>query len=129
MVELFEEAGTPRGVLNFVTGLGNEIGEALSTHPDVQGVAFTGSYLVGSHIYREFSKVRPRPVVAEMGGKNPVIITRNADLDLAATGVVYRTPTAIGAAPKGEIPTIISKFGFIPFVKQSDNTFCKTVTT
>jgi phosphate transport system substrate-binding protein len=46
-----------------------------------------------------------------------------------ATGTVYRTPTAIGATPKGEIPSIISKWGFIPFVAQSDGTFCVTVTT
>jgi 1-pyrroline-5-carboxylate dehydrogenase len=84
--ECFADAGLPKGVLNFVTGLGNEIGEALSGHPDVQGVAFTGSYRVGSHIYREFSRKRPRPVIAEMGGKNPVIVTRNADLDKAVEG-------------------------------------------
>jgi 1-pyrroline-5-carboxylate dehydrogenase len=84
--ECLRDAGLPEGALNFVTGIGNEIGEALSSHPGVQGIVFTGSYKVGSHIYREFSKVRPRPVIAEMGGKNPVIVTRNADLDKAVEG-------------------------------------------
>jgi 1-pyrroline-5-carboxylate dehydrogenase len=86
--ECLAEAGLPAGAINIVTGRGNEIGEALSSHPDVQGVAFTGSALVGSKIYRDFSQKRPRPVIAEMGGKNPVIVTDRADLDKAVEGTV-----------------------------------------
>jgi 1-pyrroline-5-carboxylate dehydrogenase len=84
--ECLADAGLPRGALNFVTGSGNQIGEALSSHSLIDGVVFTGSYQVGSHIYREFSKIRPRPVIAEMGGKNPVIVTKYADLDKAVEG-------------------------------------------
>ncbi|MBV9281742.1 MAG: aldehyde dehydrogenase family protein [Chloroflexi bacterium] len=84
--ECLRDAGLPPGAINYLTGLGNEIGEALSSHPDVEGIAFTGSFKVGSHIYREFSKVRPRPVIAEMGGKNPTIVTRHADLEKAVEG-------------------------------------------
>jgi 1-pyrroline-5-carboxylate dehydrogenase len=80
------EAGLPKGALNFVTGRGGNLGEALSSNHDVDGIVFTGSFEVGRHIYREFSKERPRPVIAEMGGKNPVIVTKNADLDKAVEG-------------------------------------------
>jgi 1-pyrroline-5-carboxylate dehydrogenase len=86
--ECLADAGLPDGTLNFVTGAGNETGEALSTHPGVEGVAFTGSFAVGTHIFREFTSERPRPVIAEMGGKNPVIVTDRADLDKAVEGTV-----------------------------------------
>lgn len=86
--ECLADAGLPRGVLNFVTGLGYEIGEALSSHEDVEGIAFTGSAKVGTKIYRDFSHDRPRPTIAEMGGKNPVIVTDRADLDKAVEGTV-----------------------------------------
>lgn len=81
-----QDAGIPAGVLNYVTGSGNKIGEALSRHPDVDGIVFTGSRAVGTQIFREFSHARPRPCIAEMGGKNPVIVTNNADLDKAVEG-------------------------------------------
>lgn len=80
------EAGLPPGVLNFLTGSGNETGEALSANKDVEGIVFTGSKAVGCHIYSEFSRERPKPCITEMGGKNPVIITDHADLDKAVEG-------------------------------------------
>jgi 1-pyrroline-5-carboxylate dehydrogenase len=88
VAEVFEEAGVPAGVFNMVTG-GKETGRALVEHPDVAGITFTGSYKVGMEIYRE-SATGPhaRPVLAEMGGKNAAIITRNADLEKAVQGVV-----------------------------------------
>ena len=84
--ECLSEAGLPPGVLNMVTGAGNETGEALSNHPLVRGIAFTGSRAVGTHIYTEFSRNYPRPCIAEMGGKNPVIITESADMEKAVEG-------------------------------------------
>jgi 1-pyrroline-5-carboxylate dehydrogenase len=84
--ECFAAAGLPAGAVNFISGFGNEIGEALSSQPGVDGIAFIGSYRVGTHIAREFSRTRPRPVIAEMGGKNPVIVTDKADLDKAVEG-------------------------------------------
>lgn len=84
--ECLVQAGLPAGVLNMVTGLGNEIGEALSSHRGVEGIAFTGSKAVGCNIYAQFSAERPRPCITEMGGKNPVIVTNHADLDRAVEG-------------------------------------------
>ena len=88
LMQAFREAGIPDGVLNYVTGAGPEVGEALVRHPDVAGVTFTGSSEVGMGIARAFAQGRwPRPCIAEMGGKNPVIVTRHADLERAAMGI------------------------------------------
>jgi 1-pyrroline-5-carboxylate dehydrogenase len=79
----------PDGVFNFVTGPGRSVGQTLVDHPDVSGITFTGSYDVGMSILRNFSHSKyPRPVIAEMGGKNPTIISKKADLDKAAMGVM-----------------------------------------
>jgi 1-pyrroline-5-carboxylate dehydrogenase len=84
--ECLRDAGLPAGTLNFVTGHGNKIGELLSGHPGVDGIVFTGSAQVGTRLFREFSRQRPRPCIAEMGGKNPTIVTQHADLDKAVEG-------------------------------------------
>jgi 1-pyrroline-5-carboxylate dehydrogenase len=89
LTECFRDAGVPAGVFNFVTGSGRTVGQGIIDHPDVDGITFTGSYDVGMHILRTFSKGQyPRPVIAEMGGKNPTIISNKADLDKAAMGVM-----------------------------------------
>jgi 1-pyrroline-5-carboxylate dehydrogenase len=89
LAECFREAGLPDGVFNYVTGPGSTLGQALIDHPDVNGVTFTGSYDVGMGIYRDFAKGQyVRPIVLELGGKNPAIVSRNADLDRAAIGIV-----------------------------------------
>ncbi|MEZ4516794.1 MAG: aldehyde dehydrogenase family protein [Chloroflexota bacterium] len=83
----FRDAGIPDGVFNFVTGGGRSVGQTLVDHPDVAGITFTGSYDVGMNILRNFVQGRyPRPCVAEMGGKNPTIVSNKADLDKAALG-------------------------------------------
>jgi 1-pyrroline-5-carboxylate dehydrogenase len=83
------DAGLPDGVFNFVTGGGRAVGQPLIDDPRVDGITFTGSYDVGMHIYRSFAAGRyPRPCIAEMGGKNPAIVSRNANLEDAATGIV-----------------------------------------
>ena len=88
LMDAFREAGIPDGVVNYVTGSGAEVGEALVRHPDVAGITFTGSTEVGMGIARRFGEGRwPRPCIAEMGGKNPVIVTRHADLGRAASGI------------------------------------------
>jgi 1-pyrroline-5-carboxylate dehydrogenase len=74
--------------LNVITGPGGVAGAALVEHPGVDGITFTGSYDVGMHIYREFPKRYPQPAICEMGGKNPAIVSRKADLDKAAEGVM-----------------------------------------
>lgn len=83
--QLMADAGLPDGVLNVVTG-GDAAGRAL-VEADVDGITFTGSYEVGMSIYKNFSERVPKPVIAEMGGKNPAIVTASADLDEAAEGV------------------------------------------
>lgn len=89
LVRCFLDAGLPEGVINFVTGGGSTVGEGLISSDKADGITFTGSYDVGMHIYRTFAGGRyPRMCIAEMGGKNPVIISRKADLDAAANGVM-----------------------------------------
>ena len=87
--ECLLEAGLPDGVFNFVTGPGSTLGQALIENPRVAGVTFTGSFDVGMKIFRDFAH-GPwiRPTILELGGKNPAIVSRNADLDDAATGIV-----------------------------------------
>jgi 1-pyrroline-5-carboxylate dehydrogenase len=87
--ECLRDAGFPEGVVNFVTGPGSTLGQALVDHPEVDGATFTGSFDVGMGLYRSFANGKyVRPVILEMGGKNPAIVSKNADLERAATGIV-----------------------------------------
>jgi RHH-type proline utilization regulon transcriptional repressor/proline dehydrogenase/delta 1-pyrroline-5-carboxylate dehydrogenase len=90
LMEVFTEAGFPRGVLNYLPGAGEEIGPVLTRHPDVAIIAFTGSRNVGLSINRqaaETSSDHVKRVIAEMGGKNAIIVDDDADLDEAVRGV------------------------------------------
>jgi 1-pyrroline-5-carboxylate dehydrogenase len=86
--EALRDAGLPPGVFNLVTGPGETVGAELQENPGIDGMVFTGSYDVGMKLYRTFTKDYPRPIITEMGGKNPAIVTRNADLDEAAEGAM-----------------------------------------
>jgi 1-pyrroline-5-carboxylate dehydrogenase len=86
--EALRDAGLPEGVFNLVTGPGETVGAELEENPGIDGLVFTGSYEVGMKLYRGFTKDYPRPIITEMGGKNPAIVTRKADLDEAAEGVM-----------------------------------------
>src|SRR5213083_2650564 len=86
--ELFHEAGLPPGVLNYVTGAGATVGQELVDNPEVDGFVFTGSRAVGLQAFRAFTQNRPKPIITEMGGKNPTIVTGSADLERAALGVM-----------------------------------------
>ncbi|MFN8597369.1 MAG: aldehyde dehydrogenase family protein [Anaerolineae bacterium] len=89
LAECFRDGGVPEGVFNYVTGGGATIGQELISNPIVDGITFTGSYDVGMHIYKTFATGKyPRPCIAEMGGKNPAIVTAKADLDVAAQGIM-----------------------------------------
>ncbi len=88
LFRIMERSGAPKGVYNFVTGPGSTVGAELIENPNVAGVVFTGSYDVGSRSFVEFQRRVPRPFVAEMGGKNATIVTRSADLEKAADGVL-----------------------------------------
>ena len=83
----FADAGLPPGVFNFVTGPGATVGAELQENREVDGLVFTGSKEVGMRVYKNFAKEFPKPVIAEMGGKNPAIVTVTADLDAAAEGI------------------------------------------
>jgi 1-pyrroline-5-carboxylate dehydrogenase len=86
--EALRDAGLPDGVFNLVTGPGETVGQELEENPGIDGMVFTGSYEVGMKLHRSFTRDYPRPIITEMGGKNPAIVTRNADLDEAAEGVM-----------------------------------------
>jgi 1-pyrroline-5-carboxylate dehydrogenase len=94
VVEILEQAGLPPGVVNFVPGSGEEVGDFLVQHPRVRFVSFTGSREVGTRIYAEAARVRPgqrwlKRVVAEMGGKDAIVVDDSwDDLDAAAAGAV-----------------------------------------
>lgn len=84
--ECLLEAGVPAGVVQLLPG-GDDVGKAIVDHPGVDGLTFTGSYDAGMSIRARFGPAYPKPVVAEMGGKNPTVVSRHADLDAAALGV------------------------------------------
>lgn len=91
--EVLKEAGLPDGVVNYLPGDPVEIGDILTTHPLVRFINFTGSAAVGAMLYEKASKVQPgqkflRRVVAEMGGKDAIVVAADADLDAAAEGIV-----------------------------------------
>lgn len=91
-VKIMEEAGLPPGVLNFVPGPGASVGDMLVAHPKTRFIAFTGSKEVGLRINEMAAKPQPgqlwiKRVVAEMGGKDSIVVDKDADLDLAADGI------------------------------------------
>ena len=89
LAEIANLAGLPRGVFNMVSGPGATVGAELQENDGVDGLLFTGSYEIGFNgVYKTFSKVYPKPVIVEMGGKNPAIVSSHADLEEAAEGVM-----------------------------------------
>jgi len=89
LAECLRDAGIPDGVFNYVTGPGRTLGKALVTCDHVSGVTFTGSFDVGMQLFRDFSDCRyVRPTILELGGKNPTLVSRHADLERAALGIV-----------------------------------------
>ncbi len=91
--EVLEECGMPAGVVNFMTGSGGEVGDTIVDHPKTRFVAFTGSKEIGLRINERAAKHQEgqiwiKRVVAEMGGKDAIIVDKDVDLDEAATGVV-----------------------------------------
>ena len=89
LAECLRDAGLPEGVMNFVTGPGSTLGQALVDSPEVDGATFTGSFDVGMRMFREFAKRNYiHPVILELGGKNPVIVSRHANLEQATLGII-----------------------------------------
>ncbi|MEH2234578.1 MAG: L-glutamate gamma-semialdehyde dehydrogenase [Nostoc sp.] len=93
LTEILVDAGFPKGVFQYVPGKGSQVGAYLVNHPDTHVIAFTGSQEVGCRIYAEAATLKPgqkhmKRVIAEMGGKNAIIVDESADLDQAVVGVV-----------------------------------------
>lgn len=88
LARILRQAGVPGGAFHVVTGSGSTVGSALVAHAGVAGITFTGSYDVGMSIFRTFSTGWPKPAICEMGGKNPVVVSARADIDLAADGIM-----------------------------------------
>lgn len=96
LTEILVDAGIPEGVFQYVPAQGSTVGAHMVKHPDVHMITFTGSQEVGCQIYADAAILRPgqkhlKRVIAEMGGKNAIIVDESADLDQAVQGVVYST--------------------------------------
>jgi 1-pyrroline-5-carboxylate dehydrogenase len=92
-IEVLEEAGLPPGVVNYVPGSGAEVGDYLVDHPRTRFISFTGSREIGVRIYERAAKVHEgqiwlKRVIAEMGGKDTIVVDSSADLELAAQSIV-----------------------------------------
>lgn len=88
LAELATKAGVPDGVFNVISGPGGSIGELLTTHPDVDKVAFTGSTEIGQRIM-ELASQSVKRVTLELGGKSPAIVLPDADLDMVVPGILF----------------------------------------
>ncbi|HET7840195.1 MAG TPA: aldehyde dehydrogenase family protein [Terriglobia bacterium] len=88
LVTILEEAGVPKGVVNYVTGGGGEVGERLMTHPDVRVVSFTGSTEIGKRVSEACAQTFKHSCL-EMGGKNVIMVLEDANLDLAVDGALW----------------------------------------
>ena len=90
LYQVYREAGVPPGAVNFVTGPGGNFEEEFTSNPGVAGIAFTGSREVGMRLYRRFtaSQPYPKPILLEMGSKNPTVVTGRADVKKAVEGTV-----------------------------------------
>jgi 1-pyrroline-5-carboxylate dehydrogenase len=117
--ELARDAGLPAGVLNVVTGGGGTVGQELIEYPDVDGIVFTGSKEVGLRILRENGRRPvPRPVITEMGGKNPAIVMPSADLDKASDGVMRSAFGAQGQKCSACSRVIVHEAVYQPFLER-----------
>ncbi len=87
LMEMFEEAGVPKGVVQLVIGRGSAVGDSIVNHPKVRALSFTGSNNIGQRLYIDGAK-RGVKVTCEMGGKNPIVVLNDADIDLAVDATV-----------------------------------------
>ncbi|MFF2878000.1 aldehyde dehydrogenase family protein [Gottfriedia sp. NPDC057991] len=107
LVEALHEAGIPKGVINFVTGSSSDIGDILVKHPAIRGVTFTGSTSAGEHIHKNTSFTTRTQM--ELGGKNPLIVMDDADVDLAVNLTVNGGFHLTGQACTGTSRVIVMK--------------------
>jgi aldehyde dehydrogenase (NAD+) len=117
IVEALHEVGIPAGVLNYVTGSGASTGNALVEHPAIRAVSFTGSCEVGNALYEKVTKRKVR-LQLEMGGKNPTIVLKDADLDYAAAVLVNGAFFSTGQKCTACSRAIIEKAVYEPLVEK-----------
>jgi 1-pyrroline-5-carboxylate dehydrogenase len=120
---LLQEAGLPPGVVNYVTGSGGSIGNALVEHPRIRFVAFTGSKDVGLHINEEAARPRPgqiwiKRVIAEMGGKDFIIVDEDADLEAALAGTIASAFGFQGQKCSACSRLLVHEKIYLPFVQK-----------
>ncbi|MGI0078419.1 MAG: aldehyde dehydrogenase family protein [Nitrososphaerales archaeon] len=120
IVDLFERAGLPKGVLNFVTGPGSEVGETILNDARVKMVSFTGETKTGRRI-GQVNSTFLRKQVLELGGKNPIIVTNDADLDHAIPAILYAAFSNCGQKCTAGSRIIVEKGVHAKFVER----FCK----
>lgn len=116
MVEALQEAGLPKGVLNFVTGSAAAVGEPLAAHPAIRAITFTGSNKAGEAIHRATSLTTRTQM--ELGGKNPVIVLEDGDVDLAVNLTIKGGFALTGQACTGTSRVIIMNSLKEAFVKK-----------
>lgn len=116
LVEALHNAGIPEGVINLVTGKASDVGDLLVTHPAVRAVTFTGSTAAGEDIHRKSSFTTRTQM--ELGGKNPIIVMDDADIDLAATLTVNGGFSLSGQACTGTSRVIVLKEAKDAFVQK-----------
>ncbi|WP_199613886.1 alpha-ketoglutaric semialdehyde dehydrogenase GucD [Paenibacillus alkalitolerans] len=114
VIECFVEAGLPAGVINMLTGPGSVIGQGLAQHPDVDGITFTGSNGVGKRI-GQAALARGAKYQLEMGGKNPVIVENDADLDLAVEATISGGLRSTGQKCTATSRVIVQREVYEPF--------------
>jgi alpha-ketoglutaric semialdehyde dehydrogenase len=117
LAEALVEAGLPNGVLNVLTGSSREIGGTLVEHPAIRAVSFTGSCEVGNHIYQILSP-RKVPAQLEMGGKNPTIVLKDADLELAVNTVINAAFASTGQKCTATSRAIVEDGIYDEFIEQ-----------
>jgi len=117
IVEALHEAGIPAGVVNYLTGAGSAVGNTLVEHPAVRAVSFTGSCEVGNALYEKVTRRKVR-VQLEMGGKNPTVVLKDADLDYAADVLVNGAFFSTGQKCTACSRAIIEKPIFEPLLEK-----------
>jgi len=117
LARLFSDAGLPDGALNVVSGIGSEIGDALTCHPLVKFVSFTGSTRVGRHIAELCGRDMKR-VTLELGGKSPLVVLKDADLDRAVTAAVHGIFTFQGQVCMGSSRILVERPALEEFLQR-----------
>jgi acyl-CoA reductase-like NAD-dependent aldehyde dehydrogenase len=117
LVEALHEAGIPAGVLNYVTGSGGLVGNAVLEHSGLRALSFTGSCEVGNQLHRKMAGRKVR-IQLEMGGKNPTVVLRDADLDYAADILVNGAFFSTGQKCTACSRAIIEKAVYEPLVEK-----------